>query len=98
MNAFSLDGVRVERRALPRRDFCVELPLPPEILFASLPGRGAVCHARLCRLAGSGGLAPGGGRAAAFHAARVDRHHHSKRHRHGYLCPARAGSAAARPG
>jgi hypothetical protein len=42
-SGFSLDSVRIERRALaPRRPFVVSLPLPPEAdrLYASLPGRG----------------------------------------------------------
>jgi hypothetical protein len=43
MRSFSLEGVRVEHRALaPRKPFVVYLPLPPadEALFGALPGRG----------------------------------------------------------
>lgn len=41
-NSFSLDGVRVERRALPRDAFRVSLPLPvaADAMYAALPGRG----------------------------------------------------------
>jgi hypothetical protein len=41
-NSFSLDGVRVEHRALPREAFRVSLPLPvaADAMYAALPGRG----------------------------------------------------------
>lgn len=41
-NSFSLDGVRVEHRALPRDAFrvCLPLPVAADAMYAALPGRG----------------------------------------------------------
>ena len=95
-NSFSLDGVRVERRALPRNLSASACPCRWRRTPCMRRCRaGAFRHPRLCRLAGAGRGAPGGRAAAAVPRARCGSPLSLTGRRAGQLRPPGAGAAPA---